>query len=247
VLLNGIHTLQKLDVSRTEITDEGLEVIATRAAGISKLNLSDCICITDFGLRLMLSKTSDLQTLELRGCRISKAAFSGLIELGPECKLSSLNLSACRKFSDFQFSLPSLRVLNMSSCPHLHRLELICSNLTHLNISSIKMLRNVRLDCPKLIELNLSGCGSLVELVGELPDLLDLNMYNCRSIPEDILVEFLQRTTKLTKLSLKAMIQITDATVSGVIERSRQLVEFDVSGCRRLTKQMSDYVYSHYR
>jgi hypothetical protein len=246
VLITGIPTIKMIDLSKTQIGDDALEALSVRGQRLTTLNLSGCSNFTEYGLRTVLIKCTRLHTLELKSTKISQSSFRDIVDLGVDASLTSLNLSSCKRFSDVQFDLPTLQVLNMSNLPHLTTLNLNCSSLVQLNIPNNRLLRVARFECPQLQNLNLSGCGLLAELTAEAPNLLELNMYGCRTIPEASLDLFFNSTLELKRLSLKGMIQISDAIVTSIVERSKGLVEFDISGCKRLSARMVDYVVSNF-
>lgn len=74
------------------ITDIGVMAIARGCPLLQIINLSYCTEVTDYSLR-SLSKCSNLNTLEIRGCQVSS---SGLAAVAAGCrKLTKLDIKKC--------------------------------------------------------------------------------------------------------------------------------------------------------
>ncbi|CAL9123829.1 unnamed protein product [Musa acuminata var. zebrina] len=115
----GCPNLQELDLYRSVgITDIGVMAIARGCPLLQIINLSYCTEVTDYSLR-SLSKCSNLNTLEIRGCQVSS---SGLAVVAVGCrKLTKLDIKKCYFVDDAGMLLlarfsQNLRQINLSYC-----------------------------------------------------------------------------------------------------------------------------------
>ncbi|URE44519.1 Leucine Rich Repeat family protein [Musa troglodytarum] len=115
----GCPNLQELDLYRSVgITDIGVMAIARGCPLLQIINLSYCTEVTDHSLR-SLSKCSNLNTLEIRGCQVSS---SGLAIIAVGCrKLTKLDIKKCYYVDDAGMLLlarfsQNLRQINLSYC-----------------------------------------------------------------------------------------------------------------------------------
>ncbi|KAH9608610.1 hypothetical protein KSS87_004379 [Heliosperma pusillum] len=115
---NHCSKLVELDLYRSmEITDSGIQPIARGCPALEMINVSYCQDITD-GSLISLSKCSNLNTLECRGCPLISSLGIAAIAVG--CKqLKKLDIKKCYNINDFgiiplaHFS-QNLRAINLS-------------------------------------------------------------------------------------------------------------------------------------
>ncbi|GJN07190.1 hypothetical protein PR202_ga24998 [Eleusine coracana subsp. coracana] len=131
--------LRDIDLYRCgDISDNGVIRIAQGCPKLESINLSYCTGITDRSL-ISLSKCSNLNTLEIRGC--PRVSSSGIAEIAMGCRLlSKLDIKKCFEINDVgmlyisQFS-HSLRQINLSYCS--------VTDIGLLSLSSICGLQNM--------------------------------------------------------------------------------------------------------
>jgi phage FluMu protein Com len=64
-IIGNITKLEKLNISKTEITDHGLQYIY----GLKKLICQDCMKISDSGIKMLINSSSKLELLDIRRCK----------------------------------------------------------------------------------------------------------------------------------------------------------------------------------
>ncbi len=237
MLLNRLNALDNLDISNTDITDEGLASISLKL-GLEKLFLTNCLNFTEIGLNFVLTKCTNLTQMDLKNTRISRTFFDTINRL-EDCNIQLMNLSSCRHFTRANLKLRYLQELNMSSCSNLQTVSLECESLRILNLSSNNIIHTLTLRCPSVTNVNLSNCVSLRNIDGNLPRLEEINLYNCRNISVDALVEFLGASFEsLSKLSLKGLIQVDDHSIFSIVDPCSKLTYLDISGCKNLSSNL---------
>ncbi|XP_067235791.1 protein AMN1 homolog isoform X2 [Chanodichthys erythropterus] len=68
----------------TEITSEGLEVLASRCPGLQVVDLTGCTAVTDSGIQALALHCKCLEVISLRGC--TALTDKALLELGTNCR-----------------------------------------------------------------------------------------------------------------------------------------------------------------
>jgi len=63
-IISNIKNLEKLNISKTEITDNGLQYIY----GLKKLICRDCKEISDSGIKKFIESSPNLELLDIRKC-----------------------------------------------------------------------------------------------------------------------------------------------------------------------------------
>lgn len=144
--------LHHLDLSGlTRITDVGLlPLLESSMAGLSKVNLTNCLNLTDkVVLSLARLHGETLELLNLDGCR--KVTDASLVAIADNCPmLNDLDVSKCSITDSGVAALSqglqlNLQVLSLSGC----------SMVTNKSIPSLKMLGE------SLIGLNLQHCNAI--------------------------------------------------------------------------------------
>ena len=143
--IRGLDSPIHFDFSRAMITDR--ELIEQITPHIEKINLRDCLLITDESVSAILSRCPFLEELNLKGVTdITDAA----LELEISCtRLQSLDIS------DADISDRGLEKI-IQACPHLSFLSLSGKNLTDPGIRSLG-------HCCHLVRLKILQAGHLSE------------------------------------------------------------------------------------
>ncbi|PBJ69331.1 leucine-rich repeat protein 1 (LRRP1) [Trypanosoma cruzi cruzi] len=207
-VLGVLPSLCLLDVSKTSLTDEGLDGLSVNNS-LRKIILDDCVRLTNVS---ELSFIKSLKEIYLTGC----ISISGVGVLGVLPSLCVLDVS--------KTSLTDEGLDGLSVNRSLEKIILDdCARLTNVSeLSSIMSLRDVRLrGCNKMT--GISGLGSLPEL-----DSLDLSMTAVTSRS----LSGLGASPSLSKIFLEDCWNLTSVhTLSSILT----LEEIYLRGCIRVT------------
>ena len=123
-IANGLPQLQSLDISWSDITDEGIRAVANGLPQLQSLYAIECYDITDEGLRALVRGCPQLQSLNFHNCDIiTDEGITALANGLPQ--LQSLNISWCIKLTD-----EGIKAL-ASGCPQLQYLNIgLCRKIT---------------------------------------------------------------------------------------------------------------------
>ena len=207
-----------LDFSTTMITDAKLKQIIT--PHIEKLNLRDCLLITDESVAAALQRCPSLEELNLQGVTdVTDEAFE-IQE--PREKLRSLNISHA------QISDSGLEKL-VSSCPNLTFLSLQGKKLTDRGMKALSKCRHlVRL---KILEAEQISEEALIGVVNNNRHLGHLVVQGCQNL-SDRFLEALQDHP----LELLWILDAPLLTDAGVAYLAKLPIRFlTLEGCPLLT------------
>ena len=214
--LARLPRLERLDLSHTRITDEGLLLLKT-APRINDLNLYYAELITDQGM-VAIKEWKHLKRLNLRGTRVSDGALevvSHLIELEA---LDIANTSITDNGLDFLITLTSLKELSLGprrlSDGLLEVLRLL-PTLTYLDLSGPRVT-----DRPDVVFGNRTGeSGAMDErkarAIAELKELRVLKL-GYSNISADGL-KILSSLNQVEKLGLEACTRIDDRATTELV------------------------------
>jgi len=154
ILFSGLDTspsqfsIQQIDLSHTQITDEGIKLIALKCPRLTTINLKGCLHITDMGLSLVSQYCKNLSHLVIADCaRISDTGVQ-LVAQEAKQQLVLLDLNDCTQITD-----KTLAYLGYY-CPNLSYLRLKNTSATSLMLT--KLLPRVR-----ITELNVQGVAGI--------------------------------------------------------------------------------------
>lgn len=231
-LMYGLHRDQKLipseggecppsrvnfDFSGTMITDQELIQLAADNPQMEKLNLLDCLLITDAGVSAILSNCDHLEELNLKG--VTDVTFE--IQASRE-RLRTLHISEAA-ISDL-----SLETL-VTGCPNLSVLSLMGKHLTDRGMQALSQCRHlVRL---KILQAANISEEALVCVLRNNPHLGHLVLQGCKNL-SDRTLEALQ-AHPLELLWIFDAPQLTDEGISYL--SSLPLRFLTLEGCPLLT------------
>jgi phosphoglycerol transferase MdoB-like AlkP superfamily enzyme len=231
-LMYGLHRDQKLipseggecppsrvnfDFSGTMITDQELIQLAADNPQMEKLNLLDCLLITDAGVSAILSNCDHLEELNLKG--VTDVTFE--IQ-APRERLRTLHISEAA-ISDL-----SLETL-VTGCPNLSVLSLMGKHLTDRGMQALSQCRHlVRL---KILQAANISEEALVCVLRNNPHLGHLVLQGCKNL-SDRTLEALQ-AHPLELLWIFDAPQLTDEGISYL--SSLPLRFLTLEGCPLLT------------
>jgi len=90
-IIGNIEKLEKLNISKTEITDNGLQYIY----GLKKLICQDCMKINNSGIKKLIESSPKLELLDIRGCkRINKIYVTEIAAYNNRLNNTSLTVLA---------------------------------------------------------------------------------------------------------------------------------------------------------
>eukprot|EP00242_Pyramimonas_sp_CCMP2087_P014610 CAMPEP_0198200836 /NCGR_PEP_ID=MMETSP1445-20131203/3757_1 /TAXON_ID=36898 /ORGANISM="Pyramimonas sp., Strain CCMP2087" /LENGTH=279 /DNA_ID=CAMNT_0043870997 /DNA_START=462 /DNA_END=1301 /DNA_ORIENTATION=- len=135
-LLTGLTSLNLSGC--VQVTDKGLRAALAPLARLTNLNLAYCSGLTDKGVRALLPPLTTLTSLNLADCR--GVTNEGLKALAPLTALTSLNLASCNRLTDEGVrALTQLRSLTSLNLTHCHWLsdEGVRALASHTAITSL--------------------------------------------------------------------------------------------------------------
>jgi hypothetical protein len=204
-VVSNISTLNinlvKLEIGRSTINDEQVQILSKTCTNLLKLNMNFCNQITDAAIEALSTGCTKLTTLHIRKCaNITFYAVNYLSVGTPD--LTFLDISKCSAFPASQ--APIIRL------PKLEILKLVgCSWVTDMILMAIAQ------GCPVLQELNLDGINTTDAAVA----LLSKRCHLLRSL--NLSQEWHTKTQK----------QVTDASIKMLGERCPKLQYLNLSGC----------------
>lgn len=223
--------LESLNISYTNLTDEGIAVLTSGLKKLKDLNLESCWQITDTGVAL-LSRFENLKKLNLSGSTtwgkeslITDKSLFMIATFLPQ--LESLILTHCQKISDkgiaYLSSLKQLKILNLWDCTHI----------------TDESLNTIKTSLKTLESLNLGLCNNITDqgLAGieELKELKKLTLDRCSQLTDEAL-RYLTRNTQLNYLDVKRCSNITNKGLS-YTAALKELEHLHLTGCEHITKE----------
>ncbi len=203
------------DFSGKMITDE--ELIQLVSPNVEKLNLRDCLLITDASVAAILSTCNDLEELNLQGVTDVTFAFQVSSE-----RLRILHIS------EAAITDSNLEKL-VTGCPNLSVLSLLGKNLTDRGIEALSRCRHlVRL---KILQADNISEEALIGVLRNNPHLGHLVLQGCKNLSD--------RTLEALKAHPLELLWILDApqlTDEGISYLSNLPIRFlTLEGCPLLT------------
>ena len=209
------------DFSMTMITDEELVQLASDHPLMEKLNLRDCLLISDRGVAFVLAQCEHLEELNLKGVTdLTDEAFEQL----PRERLRTLHVSEAA-LSDLGLE----KIVN--ACPNLSVLSLQGKNLTDRGIQALSRLRHlVRL---KILQMDNISEEVLVGVIKNNPHLGHLVLQGCKNV-SDRTLEALQ-THPLELLWIFDAPELTDEGMGYLAQLPIRFLT--IEGCPLLTEK----------
>lgn len=180
---------------------------------LSTLNLRDCVCVTDHGIKGLASRCRSLQRLILRGCdRITDKG------------LKYMTLTVIERLQHKQCMCESLKSLDLS----------FCSNVTAGNVASLLLPL-----CPGLQELHLSGIldvdDDIVRQVCQnCPSIQTLSLQKCMLVSDSSLC-WMADYLWLEALDISGCYKVTDDGLDVLTLACTGLQYMHVRRCAKIT------------
>jgi hypothetical protein len=228
-----VPNLTFIDVSSTEITDDGLHALLCASSCLQSLVAQNCHGITDRGLGYILGtlkRRRKLRLLNLSGClRFSDDGMIALLsEAGP---LEDLRLADCHQ-------LTALALLG------LDRARFTSSRITHLDLQKTSIsdtaLEYISRGCKHLVFLCLADCRSVTDvgldsLATYSPPLQVLDLTRCTGISDEGISMLIGSAgSSLKELTLSGCAQLGDPSlkaIGAICSNLKKLVAVDLSLC----------------
>ncbi|XP_040591137.1 dynein regulatory complex subunit 6 isoform X3 [Mesocricetus auratus] len=237
------------------ITDACFKYIDKNYPGISHIYMVDCKALTDSSLK-SLSVLKQLTVLNLTNCiRISDIGLRQFLDGPASVRIRELNLTNCSLLGDVSVvrlseRCPNLHYLSLRNCEHLtdlaieyiaSMLSLISIDLSGTSISNegLTILSRHR----KLKELSLSECTNITDLgirtyCKTSMNLEHLDVSYCSQLSDDIIKTVAIFCTQITSLNIAGCPKITDGGLETLSAKCHYLHILDISGCILLTDQI---------
>lgn len=241
-----------------ELTDS-LFTRLTRCVKLERLNLANCVEISDEALQKVLAQCANLTAIDLSG--VSPCTDKSIIALAKVAtRLQGINLGGCKNVTNE--GIIALAV----NCPLLRRIKL--SNIREITDQSVSALAK---RCPLLLEIDLNGCPKVTDQAVRdvwmhVTHLRDFRLAQCVELtdnafpanPKSLIVETqagvqpfpsamlnsmdipqplrLNRICEhLRMLDLTSLALITDDAVAGIIACAPKIRSLVLAKCSQLT------------
>ncbi|NP_001186561.1 F-box and leucine-rich repeat protein 13 isoform a [Mus musculus] len=141
-------SLISVDLSGTLISNEGMTILS-RHRKLREVSVSDCVNITDFGIRAYCKTSLLLEHLDVSYC--SQLTDDIIKTIAIFCtRITSLNIAGCPKITDAGMEILSAR------CHYLHILDISgCIQLTD------QIIQDLQIGCKQLRILKMQFCKSI--------------------------------------------------------------------------------------
>ncbi|XP_057614534.1 dynein regulatory complex subunit 6 isoform X2 [Chionomys nivalis] len=237
------------------ITDACFKYIDKNYPGINHIYMVDCRALTDSSLK-SLSVLKQLAVLNLTNCvRISDAGLRQFLDGPASVRLRELNLTNCTLLGDNSIvrlseRCPNLHYLSLRNCDHLTdmAIEFITSMLSLISIDlSGTLITNEGLSTlsrhRRLRELSLSECINITDLgirsyCRTSLHLEHLDVSFCTHLTDEIIKTVAIFCTRITSLNIAGCPKITDVGLEALSAKCHYLHILDISGCVLLTDQI---------
>lgn len=212
------------------VTDAGMVKIGSGLSCLRSLDVSYCRKLTDKGLSAIAEGCSDLHVLRLSGCRF--VTDKALLALSVDCPyLEELGLQGCSNITDT--GLISLA----NGCRRIKFLDVNkCSNVGDTGVSSVAEACSSSLRTLKLLDCYKIGDDSILSLAEFAHNLETLIIGGCRGVSNES-IKLLASACKinLTNLRMDWCMNISDSSVSCLLNDCRNLEALDIGCCEEVT------------
>lgn len=200
-----------------------------------KLNLRDCVNITDDGIKQFTRRCRQTDSLVLRGCdKLTDRCFEHLIYINP--------LEGPHAFTD------ALRVLDISFCSGMTSEGLLLmlragTGIEELNISGMVSVTDDVVNemckvCPTLIRLKMARCTFLTDAaLCHIADYLwldEIDVSFCHKITDDSIEVLTAACNGLAKMNLRKLSRLTDNALTAIGRNCTQIRELDIRDCNKV-------------
>lgn len=231
--------LERIDLSRTQISNRGFAALLTHCHRLAHLDISQCSHLKSSALEYVsIAARKTLVSINMSGCpHMCKDALmwlagaAGAGGSGRQCrKLRTVDISHCEKISD-------AGVAALTACKRLKCLNVLgCSRLTDRGVSAFCR------GSPQLLLLNLSQCFQITDTtlfaIGKsCAKLQSLLLTRCHRISDKGLVAVGKGCPRLQTLYVNGCFQVTELGLAEVAQNCRNLLYLNVTGCENITDE----------
>ncbi|XP_055468567.1 dynein regulatory complex subunit 6 [Psammomys obesus] len=211
------------------LTDSSLKSLSGLKQ-LTVLNLTNCIRISDFGMKQFLDGPASMSLRELNMTNCFLLSDSSIIRMSERClNLHYLNLRNCEHLTDVAVE----HIAGMSS--------LISVDLSGTSISNEGM--SILTKHRRLKELSLSECFNITDTgirtyckISMCLEHLDVSF--CTQLTDETIRTIAIFCTRITSLNVTGCPKITDAGLEILAAKCHYLHILDISGCILLTDQV---------
>ncbi|XP_062991086.1 F-box and leucine-rich repeat protein 13 [Elgaria multicarinata webbii] len=234
------------------VTDLSFRLMTKFWPNMKSIGVPDCQKITDVGLKL-IAPLDDIVVLNLSDCmRISDGGIKSFVDGSSGSRIRELNLANCSYITDSAVkkiaqSCPNLIYLNLRYCQAvtdtgIETLVLI-SSLAYINISGLDITDQALETLGKLWrikEITISEC-KLISDTGikkfcvELRKLEYIDFSHCHELSNHSLKYLTFSCRGITSLSMAGCSKISDVGIQCVAASCTYLHYLDISGCINIT------------
>jgi len=260
------RNLERLNVSRTCISDDGMELLAEHMSPcLQTLCIDGNAAISNYGVRFLLKeRPQQLTQLSWRnGLCTTASPFKDAFALqnGGHLNFIDLNHSKRIKMLHLDFS-KSHRLcaedtleLILSSCSQLARVTLIIPYLAQLNVSCCPLLETLFVESEQLTKVNSAHCPKLQHVALTSHLLQSLNFFSCRSLNLEALLHVSNgliaslKAGNLQSLDMQSVSTLTDDHVEQILESlqdneqaARAFTEFSVANSAEVSDSLQQEI-----
>lgn len=255
-MARACKSLTNIVITRcVKVGNEGLMALA--GCNLFYIDLSDCIALTDPGIRSLsegILPRRNLQHLDLSRCNgITESGFFYIcMRL---TNITHLRLRDCRNLTDSSFECASelrrLEVLDISGCTKIGDETLILigntrrPTLRHVNVSGCSLIGDSGIEglvkhCDGLFSMDVSFCNQLTydaiyHLTFRNRHLHYLNLQGCTMLNNKIIPLICGCCTVLAHLNLFGLTQLTNEALEKYLKRCKGLQTMIITGGAHVT------------
>ena len=235
------------DVFRFDKLGDGRQTAeAAYMRQLNKVNLRDCVNITDAAIECIANRCRQTESLILRGCdKVTNNCFDFMTFVNPT--------EGAYAFTD------ALKVLDISFCGNINAagvLQLLAkgTGIEELNVSGIVSITDEFVCemcklCPTIIRLYMSRCTFITDLaLCHLADYLWLDALDisyCNKITDDSIEVLTSTCTGLLELNLRKLTRITSNSVTAIARNCNSIRQLDIKDCSKIADTCISDLYHH--
>ena len=242
--LSACPHLTRLDASRCQITDAGLEALGRTHNFLSYVKVSSPL-VTSRGVDTLVQSCRDLLALDVGGCNLGDDAVA---LIGKHCpRLRMLNADSCVRLTDagvqeLARSCRDMRILVLSRCPRLtdDALSQVAQHLEYLHRLDVSYARGITDEgleeiaecCEDLESVAVQYCPSVTGegIAALLSDCPHLRQLQCEGVRVENVVEEVQpHCASLTSLQFRQCGPLSDASLAAITQGCPNLTSLDIS------------------
>uniref|UniRef100_UPI00398EA77B F-box and leucine-rich repeat protein 13 isoform X2 n=1 Tax=Pristiophorus japonicus TaxID=55135 RepID=UPI00398EA77B len=215
------------------ITDSSLKAIST-LKNIIVFNISDCISITDVGVRYLAEGSSGSKLRELNLSNCMYITDLSMLKIVQKCSnLTHLRLRYCLRLTDSGIEW-------LKGLPALTNIDLTGDNIHEQSLSGLGKNSKLReftvAECPGVND------NGLQKFYHKMVDLEYLDISHCLSVSDQSIKTLAFCCRRLISLNIAGCPQITDFSIKYLAGVCHYIYFLDISGCINLTDSIFTFL-----